>query len=683
MKKCVFSPKTLRVCVWLVLTLLTLSGCSLQAASGSVYNFMGLQGNSSAAAPDVVLEAGTAGTSTIYANNTSAKASAVAPVPTPNYYPNSYSVATGTYVSGTAPSSVQAVDTSYFVVRSAGTSTSTTAYNPSGYNLVGSTSFVSGTTAELTSNNAVYMTFRSYASATTAQTLYAHQETTIIGGTTYYLSRLNSSDQAGTELSADSGTTGRKSMGKLVYQLTGVSSIPASTWAIYFRAYKSHSQAAAHGDVDFLVRMSNGTIRSTIATHVANSGALDNSYSTVSGTYAWVAYTVASQTDYLEIDYYIEVTAAKSGLVYLHIDNQALALADQTRAANIILPSEFTSEVEFTGSSNTQSWYQLVWTVDAAWTAASVTVTIQVYNYTLGGYSTSGNGYNSYTSSSTANTDETKTQTITINPTSFRDASGNWKTKVKGVKITTTQFDFKADWVEFKSSHYIEYTVSTEFLFSSMTENTPTELNFTVVSEYDIASVSVTIQVWNYSSSAYVTSGEGYLTYTSSGTNETKFRLITTNPQFYTSTGNAKIKITGVLSTTTQYQQKSNQVKLVYSYSSSSNYNYVLKIVNQVSDTWKIRLKVYSQSNIGRLNNCTIYFRNSSDGTSRQIYIQNGAYVNQTGPWYDLPASPAERYIAITLVASIAGESCVYVYLEILIPDKTTYARYVLTFEIT
>jgi hypothetical protein len=523
-----------------------------------------------------------------------------------------------------------------------------------------------------------------------------------------------------------------------------------------------------------------------------------------------------------------------------------------------------------------------------------------------------------------------------------------------------------------------------------MTKNTPTQLNFTVVSEYDAASVSVTIQVWNYSSSAYVTSGEGYLTYASSGSNETKLLSISTNPQFYTSNGNAKIKTSGVKTTTTQYQQKTNQVKLLYKYGSGGDdvedyvdnntsdvdssadkgthgnftaqqyrdtfydtlteantgtstntgwtnpsanegntnwvtpsnmytsdnsratttstvadgatvrlynfnfpdlsgntingievdieasysgttstrrvrarlmwngrasqtsyketpdvttsdayytlgsssdtwgrswspsdftnanfavritsnlaagtapilqvdhvrvriyysstnyeldlevqwtsadydetteqlcirtgtldsenlkvdvrtgsswttvitalqpsqwnnvsvssyltgatftirfkgstetsdttqsnwnieatllhtwtvqtYNYVLKIVNQVSDAWKIRLKAYSQSNIGRLKNATIYFRNASDGTSGQIYIVNGAYTQQTGPWYDLPSSPAERYMVVALQATNSEVSYVYVYLEIRVPSQTTYVQYVVTFEIT
>jgi len=415
------------------------------------------------------------------------------------------------YVSGTVPTSIQTVDADYIIIKSAGSATSNSTFNPSGYTLLGSTSLVNGTVSDLTSDDGIYMWFRSYN----------------------------------------------------------------------------------------------------------------------------------------------------------------------------ISESEYITEVEFNGTSNTYTWTELEWKVDPAWTTDSVNVTIQLYDFNAGSYSTSGDGYLFYTSSATAGTDENKTQKITLNPGRFRDVSGNWRMKIKGVKNTTAQFDFKVDWIEFKPTYYTEYTVSTEFVFSNMTKNTPSQLNFTVVSEYDISSVNVKIQVWNYSSPAYVTSGEGYLTYTSSGSNETKTLSINTNPQIYTSSGNAKIKITGVKTTTTQYQQKINQVKLLYSYSSSPTYNYVLKVVNNVTDSWKIRLKAYSQSNIERLNNCTIYFRNASNGFSGQVYIMSGNYTQQTGPWYDLPASPAERYIAVTLQASNSEVSYVNVYLEILIPDKTTYARYILTFEFT
>jgi hypothetical protein len=584
-------------------------------------------------------------------------------------------------VSGTVPTSLQTVDSDYFVVRSTGSATSTTAYNPSGYNLNGSTTLVSGTTSDLVSNNGAYMTLRSYASTTSAQTLYTHQETTTIGGTGYYLLSFSSADAAGTTLSASAGTTGRKLMGKFVHQLTGVSSIPASTWTNYYRAYRSSFGVAAHGDADILIRMSNGTVRATIATNAANSGAIGTSWGTVSGTYSWTAYTVVDQTDYLEIDYYIEVTTSSFGAsVYLRIDDSGLATTSQTRATNINLPSQYTTEVDFTGSSNTEPWSQLLWSIDTAWTAGSVTVTIQVYNYTGGQYPVSGSGYYSYTSNSTVNMDETKTQTIILNPTYFRNATGAWRIKVKGVKATTTQFDFKADWIEFKPTHNSEYTVSTEFLFSSMTTNAPIQLNFTVVSEYNLTSIAVTIQVWNYSSSAYVTSGEGYLTYVSTGANETKLLSINTNPQFYVSNGNAKIKITGVKTTTSQYQQRVNQVKLAYDYNVSPSYNYVLRMTENHGNNWKVRLRAYDQSNMARLSNCSLYIYDGSNST--QIVILNGAYNQQTGPWYDLSASDIE-YIWMHVEASSTGTSYVYVYLEILVPNITTYAQYIVTFVVT
>ncbi|MCK4477215.1 hypothetical protein KAU88_01650 [Candidatus Bathyarchaeota archaeon] len=114
-----------------------------------------------------------------------------------------------------------------------------------------------------------------------------------------------------------------------------------------------------------------------------------------------------------------------------------------------------------------------------------------------------------------------------------------------------------------------------------------------------------------------------------------------------------------------------------------TTYDYVLRVNNTATtESWEIRLKKYAEANIDRLENCTIYFHNSSDGTSRQIYIQNGLYINQTGPWYDLGDSET-IYIAMTVGANSTGTSCVYVYLEILTSSTTTYSQCIITFEIT
>jgi len=139
-----------------------------------------------------------------------------------------------------------------------------------------------------------------------------------------------------------------------------------------------------------------------------------------------------------KIQYYGESTSAR---------------VKNARLISLQLPIQHTVEVEFTGSSDTLDWTQLVWTVDSAWTTPSVTVTLQLYNYNLGQYPTSGDGYISYTSSATSNTDETKSQTVTTNPNYFRDGSGNWEIKVKGTKSTATQFDFKGDLIKFEATY--------------------------------------------------------------------------------------------------------------------------------------------------------------------------------------------------------------------------------------
>lgn len=81
-------------------------------------------------------------------------------------------------------------------------------------------------------------------------------------------------------------------------------------------------------------------------------------------------------------------------------------------------------------------------------------VTIQLYNFTLGAYPTSGDGYINYLSSATADTDETKSQIITQDPTHFRNATSHWRMKIKGVKATGTSFDFNADLIELSPENY-------------------------------------------------------------------------------------------------------------------------------------------------------------------------------------------------------------------------------------
>lgn len=170
-------------------------------------------------------------------------------------------------------------------------------------------------------------------------TLYAHQETTAVGSDSYYLLNYDSAEKLGTNLSVDMSSAGRKLWGHFVYPLTGISSMPAGTWTIYYRAWYS-AGGTAHCDVNIRILKSDGNVRTGIGQfvvqNVANSGTLTTTPQTLSGTYNWADYTVVDQTDYLEIDYYCEVTSPQaSAYAYLRIDDHLLAPSDQTRATNI------------------------------------------------------------------------------------------------------------------------------------------------------------------------------------------------------------------------------------------------------------------------------------------------------------------------------------------------------------
>jgi hypothetical protein len=112
---------------------------------------------------------------------------------------------------------------------------------------------------------------------------------------------------------------------------------------------------------------------------------------------------------------------------------------------------DYIAEVEFVGTSNAEAWDKLVWEVDSSWDVSDVNVTIQFYNYNQGAYVSTGNGFLNYISNSTADTDEPKTQTISSLSADYRNSTGGWKVKIRGVKINTLQFQMKVDLAELKA----------------------------------------------------------------------------------------------------------------------------------------------------------------------------------------------------------------------------------------
>jgi hypothetical protein len=110
-------------------------------------------------------------------------------------------------------------------------------------------------------------------------------------------------------------------------------------------------------------------------------------------------------------------------------------------------------------------------------------------------------------------------------------------------------------------------------------------------------------------------------------------------------------------------------------------FDYVLRINNTVANPFQIRLTKYSESNINRLLECTLSFHNSTDGNSDQVRIQNGTYLQTTGSWYSLAPSQAVL-IAVSAQVNSTSLSSIYTYLEVEAQGTTTYARYVIQFDI-
>ena len=100
--------------------------------------------------------------------------------------------------------------------------------------------------------------------------------------------------------------------------------------------------------------------------------------------------------------------------------------------------------------------------------------------------------------------------------------------------------------------------------------------------------------------------------------------------------------------------------------SSASNYSNVLTIISNHSDTLEVNLEVYSYTNLTRILNATIRFRNGTDANFDQIIIENGQIIQ------DKPITPYMLKTRETLYVDIVklqsnstGTTYVYAKLKI------------------
>jgi hypothetical protein len=197
-------------------------------------------------------------------------------------------------------------------------------------------------------------------------------------------------------------------------------------------------------------------------------------------------------------------------------------------------------ELELSGSSNNNNWVSLNWTINSAWTVSGVSVTIQLYNYSMAQYPTSGNGYISYTSGA-PNTDETYSQAISSTASNFRNETGSWRIKIEGVKETPTQFSFLCDWIEFKpSSCYSMTDWYGEFIIGGFASLESVDIFYW--GYFNTSAIAQTMYIYNWNTSAYDQIGTSE-TYSTAGVGQWHNRTISSDLANYVSSSHLRIRV--------------------------------------------------------------------------------------------------------------------------------------------
>ncbi len=675
------------------------------------------------AKPNVNLQAGNYGNSTIYVNGTSAKVT----TPTLNY-PTGYNVVTGTYVSGTTPGSVNAADTNYFQVSSVVSSTGSSAFKD-GTSVTVPTAIAavdSITTTLAAGNNLVIVAVQFDNTATAARLIAAgnlevrrgtNTTDSLVSETTFAI-RIAANAAAGDGMFAMLIGTDASAPANPTYGLFAAADLTGINAEVKFVVINGLAAANySFGDgVSTSLQSSTTTLRTQNTTLPAASVSLPNiiiatiQYDSVSGVLVRIAGSgriMRGATAIATAQYAMELpnngspdgaydllvgidTAAPVNATYTVDSLNDDSVNTVNGQAKILIFRGFAANRVDTGSVAMGTARTVIGSITTTFAAGDDVLLGAIQLDAVGA-----------TRTIAANADDIRKTSVTgassnefAHRVAVTTSTGGGQFQAFVRKVTTganpsyegaatapAASSLNAE-LKLVAIHVADAPVSpveTEFTFA-VSSSTPLQLNLTVVQQYTIGSATVTIQVYNYSGAAYPTTGQGYLTYTSSATpstDETKTLAITTNPQHYTSGGAAKIKIKG--NATANLDQKANLVRLYYY---QTTYDYVLKIVNQQATAYDIRLNSQglTQSNIGRLTNFTAWFHDGS--SSVQLQILSGSFSTQTGSLYSLGAS-AIAYIAVRVTASSSGVSTIDCVLQTYNLGGNSHTDYRLTFNLT
>ncbi|MEM3908145.1 MAG: hypothetical protein QXZ17_15010, partial [Nitrososphaerota archaeon] len=217
--------------------------------------------------------------------------------------------------------------------------------------------------------------------------------------------------------------------------------------------------------------------------------------------------------------------------------------------------------VEFEGTSDTLEWISLLWNSTQAFSVPSVQVTIQLYNYTAGSYQSSGFGYLSYTSSNSPFSFESFSQSSTERPGDFKDASGNWKILISATKVGR-QFYMLSDYMLYSPTLVSQQQIDAYFVFQNVVVGTIFNMTYNITSLFNMTSVNVTFQLWDYSTSSWSTVYS--INYISGPANTPEIASITVTSDFskYVSSGESRLRIYAFKDEQSPFDFNADQIKL-------------------------------------------------------------------------------------------------------------------------
>lgn len=291
-------------------------------------------------------------------------------------------------------------------------------------------------------------------------------------------------------------------------------------------------------------------------------------------------------------------------------------------------------ELEFSGISNTVPFLgNLTWMTDLSVNASSVSITIQLFNYTLRDYPTSGNGFLTYTSSATPNVDETKTQTITINPNHFRNSTtGAWRIKITG-KLTAGHFTLNADLVRYSTFNKAATDLEFVSTLSDYLNIRPalSALNVTVEVKCNVTSAVCNMYFYNYSRSAYVLKD----TFAVSMTDVMRSVNITSRMADYVSsaTGEMKIKLNSTYAAT--YVGSIDLIQWALKYNEPKwELKWTIDYRTTTPKTDITKLSIRTKANLSRTAD-TAYLSIYNHSSSSWTPVMNANFTSALARWYN------------------------------------------------